>query len=243
MDKKLLTIGEVAKRLGVSIDTLRRWDKKGTLRSIRATENGYRYYSSDDVNFFVDDLFFQAKNWVENASGIAPKPDFYCQTNDVFQNRLIRMQNELAKIENLETPFSLIAAATGEIGNNSFDHNLGNWPDTPGIFFAYNLEKRHIILADRGQGILKTLQRVRPRLNTHVEALNIAFTEVISGRAPEARGNGLKYVKEIVLNHALDLLFQTGDAKLSLTPQRSEKKLNIDGNTPLIHGCFAILHF
>lgn len=36
---KELTIGEAAKRLGVSTDTLRRWDKAGTLRTTRDTRN------------------------------------------------------------------------------------------------------------------------------------------------------------------------------------------------------------
>jgi molybdopterin-binding protein len=34
-----MTIGEAAKRLGVSTDTLRRWDRKGTLRTVRDARN------------------------------------------------------------------------------------------------------------------------------------------------------------------------------------------------------------
>jgi molybdopterin-binding protein len=34
-----LTIGEAARRLGVSADTLRRWDKAGTLRTTRDSRN------------------------------------------------------------------------------------------------------------------------------------------------------------------------------------------------------------
>jgi molybdopterin-binding protein len=36
---KELTIGEAAKRLGVSADTLRRWDRAGTLRTTRDARN------------------------------------------------------------------------------------------------------------------------------------------------------------------------------------------------------------
>jgi molybdopterin-binding protein len=36
---KELTIGEAAKRLGVSPDTLRRWDRAGTLRTTRDARN------------------------------------------------------------------------------------------------------------------------------------------------------------------------------------------------------------
>ena len=64
-----------------------------------------------------------------------------------------------------------------------------------GIYYGYNLEQRQIVLADRGLGILKTLQQTIPGLSGHKEALHIAFTEIVSGRAPEKRGNNLKYVR------------------------------------------------
>jgi hypothetical protein len=60
--------------------------------------------------------------------------------------------------------FSLLTSVAGEIGNNSYDHNLGQWPDIPGIFFAYDLNKKQIALADRGVGILETLRKVKPEL-------------------------------------------------------------------------------
>lgn len=47
------------------------------------------------------------------------------------------------------------------------------------------MRKRYIVLADRGLGILETLKQVRPTLKTHIEAVNVAFTEILSGRAPE----------------------------------------------------------
>jgi len=50
----------------------------------------------------------------------------------------------------LEQLSSLIVAITGEIGNNSFDHNLGKWPDEPGVFFGYDIAKGTVVLADRG---------------------------------------------------------------------------------------------
>ena len=41
----MLSIGKFAKSLGVSIQTLRNWDKEGKLKPTYVTENGYRYYS------------------------------------------------------------------------------------------------------------------------------------------------------------------------------------------------------
>ena len=45
MDKKLLTIRQAAKELGVSPDTLRRWDNAGKLKANRHPMNNYRLYS------------------------------------------------------------------------------------------------------------------------------------------------------------------------------------------------------
>jgi len=239
--KKLISIGEAAKRLGVSIDTLRRWDKKGILKSVRASGAGYRYYLEHDLYLFINDLFVRAEEWVEKETGVEPVSFLYCPTRDIFDARWVKMENELAKIPSLPVHFSLITAVIGEIGNNSFDHNLGNWRDIPGIFFGYDIEKKYIVLADRGQGILKTLQHVKPELEKDAEAVKTAFTEVISGRAPEARGNGLKYVKEVVTNYPLTLLFETGDAQLTLA--QGDQKLNISEKIPYIAGCLAVLQF
>ncbi len=112
----------------------------------------------------------------------------------------------------------ILSAIAGEIGNNSFDHNLGNWPDVSGIFFGYSWEDGKLVfgLADRGRGVFVTLSRVKPEINNDAEALKVAFTEKISGRAPENRGNGLKFVKENISLKKYHLTFISGKAKASL---------------------------
>ena len=222
MNLKLLTISQVAKILGVSIQTLRRWDSSGKLFSTRPRTTGHRYYLKSDIEDYIKNnskelfLFKMALNWVMNNLGVEPFSDFYCSNVSVFQTRLIKLENELSKIKRLSKIFPLISAITGEIGNNSFDHNLGNWPDILGIFFAWDLDRGKIILADRGQGILSTLKKVKPELTNHQDALLTAFTEVISGRAPEHRGNGLKFVRDVVIANKISLFFQTGNAWLKI---------------------------
>ena len=245
MSLKLLTIGQASKIIGVSIQTLRRWDDSGKLLSIRRKKKGHRYYARNDVEDYIKnrlkDLFKLARNWVLRDSGIEPHSNFYCQDISVFQARLSRLERDLEKIQKLNKLFPLITAITGEIGNNSFDHNLGNWPDIPGIFFAYDLSKGKIVLADRGQGILTTLRRVKPKLSTHQDALRVAFTEVISGRAPEYRGNGLKFVKDVVLNNEINLFFQTGDAQLKI--EKDNFDLKIKKSNVCLDGCLALIKF
>ena len=238
-EQDLITISEAAEILGVSIDTLRRWDKSGKLSPMKTSDAGYRLYSRSQIELFLNDLFSMAKDWVTKGSEIPSK--FYCSNSAVFQTRLIQMQDFLAGIKELAYMFPLLVAVAGEIGNNSYDHNLGNWPDIPGIFFAYDIHKKNIVLADRGLGILATLKRVKPELNTDEEALKVAFTEILSGRAPESRGNGLKFVRKIVAENPIGLLFQTGNAELALT--KDSDALDLRPSQEPFRGCLALITF
>jgi len=246
MNSKLLTISQASKMLGVSIQTLRRWDDAGKLSSVRKGITGHRYYTRDDIDNYIKNnirslLVKLARSWVVSDLRTEFYPDFYCLDSSVFQARLARLESKLGEIRELGKIFPLISAITGEIGNNSFDHNLGKWPDIPGVFFAYDLREKKIVLADRGQGVLATLKRVRPKLSTHQEALDVAFNEVISGRAPEYRGNGLKFVRNVVADNKINLIFQTGDAKLKI--DKSRVNLNIEKANVYLQGCLALIKF
>jgi excisionase family DNA binding protein len=46
---KLLTIKQAAEVLNVHTETLRRWDKRGKLKSIRVNERGDRRYNPRDI--------------------------------------------------------------------------------------------------------------------------------------------------------------------------------------------------
>lgn len=241
MESQLLSIGQTAKLLGVSLDTLRRWDHSGKLKSFRPNFHGHRYYRRDDLELFLQDLSVLARNWATSRVASTPPEEFYCATRDTFQARLEKLQIELSKQADLHDTFSLLIAINGEIGNNAFDHNLGTWPDLPGIFFAYDLNKKVIVIADRGQGVLTTLRRVRPKLKNHHDALLTAFTEILSGRAPEERGNGLKFVRQVLVQSSFRLSFQTGDALLTI--DQSTKKLHPKLAPVSLSGCLAILTF
>ncbi len=238
-EQELITISEAAEILGVSIDTLRRWDKSGKLSPIKTSDAGYRLYSRSQLELFLHDPLDLARDWVLKGNEIPSR--FYCSNSAVFQTRLIKMQDLLAEVKELAAIFPLVVAVAGEIGNNSFDHNLGSWPDTPGIFFAYDINKKSIILGDRGLGILTTLKRVKPELNNDEKALEVAFTEILSGRAPESRGNGLKFVRKIVAENPIGLLFQSGDAELIL--KKDSDILDIKHTMKSFRGCLALITF
>ncbi|MDD4901582.1 MAG: MerR family DNA-binding transcriptional regulator [Patescibacteria group bacterium] len=237
-----LKIGEAAEILGVSALTLRKWAENGKLIPTVDPANKYRFYSLTQVEEFIKtNAFIFAKKWSRNKKPKNPPNFIYCQNSSVFQARLSKMRNELIKTFGDKPIFSLLVAMAGEIGNNSFDHNIGNWPDIPGLFFCFNTAKREIILADRGQGVLKTLKRAAPELNTDEEALEAAFTRIISGRSPESRGNGLKFVRKIVEQTPIDLFFQSGEAELAIAGYSSDLKIKraIKKN----QGCLVLIKF
>lgn len=239
-----LDIKEVADILRVNPQTLRRWDEKGILRACRDSPAGHRYYFTDDLADFLANhfkyLYNLAVNWSFAKKAIDLPSRFYCQDAFVFKARLSKLEAVLQKEENLKDSFSLVTSVVGEIGNNSFDHNLGNWPGLPGIFFGYDLNKRKIILADRGQGVLTTLKKVRPNLKDDKEALLVAFTETLSSRKPEHRGNGLKYVKKVIQNNPMSLWFHSGRAIVHLI---NNKDLVIAKTKEKMNGCFVILTY
>ncbi len=239
MEDRLLSIGQAAGYLGVSLMTLRRWDESGKLIAIHKNGGSHRYYRQRDLDLIANDLVKLAHDWVQDKTDFPQT--YYCQNTSIFQARLITFETELMRRPGFEKLFSLIVAVVGEIGNNSFDHNIGKWPDEPGIFFGYDLKKGVVVLADRGLGILETLRYVRPSLSNHTEALQVAFTEIISGRSPEKRGNGLKYVRNVVQEYPINLFFASGDAELRL--KNLVKDLPITRSAILTHGCFAIIEF
>lgn len=162
----------------------------------------------------------------------------HCQTRDVFAARLGRMSQEMEENLSLKEIYSLLAAITGEVGNNAFDHNLGGWHDVPGIYFAYDLGKRFIVVADRGQGLLATLKKVAPELQNENQAIELAFTKIISGRAPEKRGNGLKFVETVVRQYHLKVYFYSNNGMYIINQGLRQ------GDEPLpLEGVLAVIHF
>lgn len=238
--KDFYTTAELAEILGISRVAVFKKIKSGNIKAKKIGRN-FVIFKKDigGIEVLLSDLFRMAKDWV--ISGKEAAEQFYCQNSGIFQARLIKMEKLMLKDKMTKDIFSLLTSIAGEIGNNSYDHNLGQWPDVPGIFFGYDLKKKQVVLADKGLGVLATLKRVKPDLKNHREALDLAFTEIISGRKPEARGNGLKYVRNVIAKYRINLIFQTGDAKLTLTGGRAD--LNIETTKENIRGCLALITY
>ena len=158
--------------------------------------------------------------------------DHFSKTRDIFSARL---QSFI-----LNTEKYLEAAIIGEIGNNSFDHNFGFANAYPsGVYFDTQYKQKFIILADYGRGIRQSLLSVLPSISSDVEAIEIAFTKRISGRSPEQRGNGLKFVSETIQQSNWHLFFQSGFGTCAI----DKNGLVFSEKTFSIMGCLAIIDF
>lgn len=241
MDKKV-RITEAAKMLGVSAQTLRNWEKSGKLRAERSSGQ-QRYYSMEALKRFAVDIEALGLVWAMSAIPPELSSEQYCERPDRFTSRVAKMGAALQSDQHFsEELASLLTLIAGEIGDNSFAHNIGNWPDTPGIFYAYDLKKRVIVIADRGRGVRTTLKQVRPSLATDVEALTVAFTEVVSGRNPEKRGNGLKVVRNVIESKEIGLLFRSGIGVVNI-PVKKPNTLRIGMADVNVRGTYSVILF
>lgn len=145
-----------------------------------------------------------------------------------------------------ESDAALLGALAAEIGNNCFDHNLGQWRDVPGCWFDHGLDGLvlWLVIADRGQGILASLKRADPGLIDDQQALEAAFHRRLSGRSPEKRGNGLKFVRGIVNgDENRGLFFLSGQGQVSfggLSSQAKNLSFSSSGLRPVM-GTFALI--
>jgi len=169
--------------------------------------------------------------WIVKPSVSVLNTQYQCESRDIFQGKLDNFYSENKN--------PLITAVVGEIGNNSFDHNLGSWIDVSGVYFEVLPSHKLIILADRGQGIKSTLSRIIPEIKNDKQALEIAFTKVISGRSPEHRGNGLKFVASAMKANGFELYFQSGKGCVYIL----KDKIDFFESDYSVNGCFAIIKY
>ncbi len=234
-EKKEVRAKEIVSFIGISPQAafrqLKKLQKDGKIYKVGKPPK-VLYYAYVNTMINQSPLIIKATNWASSGNMRFVTSDQLCQTRDVFQARSDRLITTLKKSVINENLVYLLAAVVGEIGNNSFDHNIGQWQDIPGNLFVVDESAREIIIADRGQGVLSSLRRVRPNIKNDIEALRVAFSELISGRAPEQRGNGLKFVKKVVEENNLHLVFYSGMSVAEISAggmNIKESNINIPG--------------
>ncbi len=235
-------IGKAAKILGVTVQTLRNWEKTGKLRASRSP-GGQRYYELQNLHRFMLDIESLGWAWAVSAQPPQIPEEYYCDRHDRFTSRIEKMSLVLLRsAEHIPNDIiSLLTLVAGEIGDNSFAHNFGNWADVPGVFFAYDISKRIIVLADRGRGVQATLRHIRPNLTDDLDALQVAFTEVVSGRSPEKRGNGLKVVRRVTESNSIGLEFQSGLGLVHIPKKPGDMSISMAKEN--VRGVYAVITF
>lgn len=90
---RLLTIREAAEIIGVSTETLRRWDKSGKFTSSRNPINNYRVYNINTVNQFVKELKFDYYKKDENEK--LGKPFFQTGLGSLYHLDVIKFLKKI----------------------------------------------------------------------------------------------------------------------------------------------------
>ncbi|GHU58338.1 hypothetical protein FACS189444_1850 [Spirochaetia bacterium] len=165
-------------------------------------------------------------------NGFEKDKEHFSITRDVFTARLESFI--------VGTKKYLEAAIIGEIGNNTFDHNIifANM-NQRGVYCNFYFYERYVVLSDYGRGIKESLSQVIPNIKTDFESLEIAFTKNISGRSPEQRGNGLKFVSKTIQENKWNLFFQSGNGTCCI----DQYGIKYTKSNIVISGCLAIINF
>lgn len=187
----------------------------------------------------------QVLPWVISKNGDQPPNEFFCPTRDVADGRLPKLYSAAIHYKFSANQAALLTALAGELTANCFDHNLGKWRDISGCWFSFNSleDQLYITIADRGQGILNSLKQADNSLASPHDALVVALTKQISGRQPEKRGRGLKFIINALNEHFTGARFilRSDDAQFNaIAPiQPSHLVESIQSNQATVYGTYA----
>ena len=93
--KKYLSISQAAEILGVSPETLRRWDKNGKFRSLRHPINNYRVYSEEQVKRFLNEFQLEIPYPQEVSHKTLPQPFFQTEYGKLYHYDAIKFLKQL----------------------------------------------------------------------------------------------------------------------------------------------------
>ncbi len=96
---KYYSIGEFATKIGKTVQTLRNWDKNGTLKPSHVTNGGTRYYSQEQLNHFLG-LKSEEQELVEDLIQIVTVFSYRLQGKRV--NKAKKMIKELLEDDTCE---------------------------------------------------------------------------------------------------------------------------------------------
>ena len=130
-------VGEFAKKVGVSISTLQRWDRTNVLKSKRTPTN-QRYYTDEDLNKVLN-LEAETKSKRKNVG--------YCRVSTQGQKHNLENQQEFVSIYSLSNGVILDEIYT-DIGSG-LNYKRQNWSKLLKQVEANEIDKIYITYKDR----------------------------------------------------------------------------------------------
>lgn len=91
------TIGQVAKKIGVSAHTLRYYDKEGLLPFVKKNSSGLRMFSDDDLGWLS--MIECLKGTGMPLKGIKQYIDWYNEGDSTLESRLEMFKNQKVNLE------------------------------------------------------------------------------------------------------------------------------------------------
>lgn len=109
--EKYINIGEAAKLLEVSAETLRRWDKSGKFESVRHPINNYRVYSESSVLSLVEEIQMELQYYSSNVLSLDADPFFQTDNGKLYQYDAVEflktMENESVDLVFADPPYNI----------------------------------------------------------------------------------------------------------------------------------------
>lgn len=93
--EKFIKVGEAAKILGISNETLRRWDKSKKFESVRHPINNYRVYTESSVMSLVEELQLEITYYNPKSISLEIEPFFETNYGKLFQHDAIEFLKSL----------------------------------------------------------------------------------------------------------------------------------------------------
>lgn len=141
------SIGQVAKKLGLSAHTLRYYDKEGLLPFVKKTSSGLRSFAETDVEWLI--IIDCLKGTGMTLKDIKQYIDWYIQGDSTLEQRLnmfkqqkIKVAEQLAKLKEFQEKINYKIAYYTEAVNNGSD----------------DVHKRNQCLTEEKKRLFKTLQ-------------------------------------------------------------------------------------
>ncbi len=115
-DKKLLMVGELAKKMGVTVRTLQYYDKEGLLEPSAISEGGRRLYSDQDVVKLHQILSFKSLGF--SLSEIKEKLFSFEHPQDVIHMLEYQSKSIKSQIKELQKARSIIDSLKDEVAES-----------------------------------------------------------------------------------------------------------------------------